>query len=62
MQHYFDQWSYAHPYPEDFRHSIIDFTGVDLNWFFDRGLKQTRASITAFHLKKNRRTTPIPLR
>ena len=35
MHHYFDQWKICHPYVEDFRTSIIQFTHVDLNWFFD---------------------------
>ncbi|HKR03576.1 MAG TPA: M1 family metallopeptidase [Bacteroidia bacterium] len=39
MQHYFNQWKMCHPYPEDFRQSIIDFTKVDLNWFFDQWLE-----------------------
>jgi hypothetical protein len=39
MQHYFDQWKFCHPYFEDFRASIIQFTGVDLNWFFDQWLE-----------------------
>nr|MBA3899225.1 M1 family metallopeptidase [Bacteroidota bacterium] len=39
MQHYFQQWKFCHPYPEDFRNSIIQFTGVDLNWFFDQWLE-----------------------
>ncbi|MFI5218330.1 MAG: M1 family aminopeptidase [Bacteroidia bacterium] len=39
MQHYFNQWKICHPYPEDFRQSIIDFTKVDLNWFFDQWLE-----------------------
>ena len=39
MQHYFKQWKFCHPYPEDFRNSIIQFTGVDLNWFFDQWLE-----------------------
>lgn len=42
MQNYFDQWKFAHPYPEDFRNSIIQFTGVDLNWFFDQWLETTK--------------------
>jgi len=42
MQHYFNQWKFAHPYPEDFRNSIIQFTGVDLNWFFDQWLETTK--------------------
>ncbi len=39
MQHYFKQWKMCHPYPEDFRNSIIHFTRVDLNWFFDQWLE-----------------------
>ena len=39
MQHYFDQWRNCHPYPEDFRRSIIQFTKVDLNWFFDQWIE-----------------------
>ena len=39
MQHYFDQWHMCHPYPEDFRESIIAFTNVDLNWFFDQWIE-----------------------
>lgn len=35
MAHYFDQWKICHPYVEDFKTSIIQFTKVDLNWFFD---------------------------
>lgn len=39
MKHYFNQWKIAHPYMEDFRNSIIQFTDVDLNWFFDQWLE-----------------------
>lgn len=42
MQHYFNQWKFCHPYFEDFRNSIIQFTGVDLNWFFDQWLETTK--------------------
>ncbi|MCD6017781.1 MAG: hypothetical protein K0S53_902 [Bacteroidetes bacterium] len=42
MQHYFYQWKFAHPYPEDFRNSIIQYSGVDLNWFFDQWLETTK--------------------
>jgi hypothetical protein len=42
MQHYFDQWKFAHPYFEDFRASIIQFTHVDLNWFFDEWIETTK--------------------
>lgn len=42
MQHYFNQWKIAHPYPEDFRNSIIQYSDVDLNWFFDQWLETTK--------------------
>jgi hypothetical protein len=42
MQHYFNQWKMCHPYFEDFRNSIINYTKVDLNWFFDQWLETTK--------------------
>jgi hypothetical protein len=42
MQHYFKQWKFCHPYPEDFRNSVIQYTGIDLNWFFDQWLETTK--------------------
>lgn len=36
--HYFEQWKFCHPYVEDFRNSMIQYTHVDLNWFFDEWL------------------------
>lgn len=42
MRHYFDQWKFAHPYFDDFRTSIIRYTKVDLNWFFDQWLETTK--------------------
>jgi hypothetical protein len=42
MQHYFKQWKFCHPYPEDFRNSIIQYIGVDLNWFFDQWLETSK--------------------
>lgn len=42
MQNYFQEWKIAHPYFEDFRNSIIQFTGVDLNWFFDQWFTTTK--------------------
>lgn len=38
MKNYFNQWKVCHPYVEDFRNSVIQFTHVDLNWFFDEWL------------------------
>lgn len=54
MQHYFNQWKFCHPYFEDFRASIIQATGVDLNWFFDQWLetdKKINYAISAFAKK-----------
>jgi aminopeptidase N len=42
MQQYFRQWKICHPYPEDFRNSVIQYTGIDLNWFFDQWLETTK--------------------
>ena len=36
LQNYFNQWKIAHPYWEDFKTSVIQYTDVDLNWFFDQ--------------------------
>lgn len=42
MKHYFNQWKICHPYFEDFRNSIIHYTHIDLNWFFDQWLETTK--------------------
>ena len=42
MKHYFGTWKIAHPYNEDFRNAIIQYTKVDLNWFFDQWLETTK--------------------
>ncbi len=42
FSHYFNQWSFCHPYLDDFRNSIIQYTKVDLNWFFDQWLETTK--------------------
>jgi len=55
MQHYFEQWKFAHPYFEDFRASIIQFTNADLTWFFDQWLETTKTidyKITSIKKKK----------
>ncbi len=40
FKNYFDQWKICHPYWEDFRNSIIQYTNVDLNWFFDTWIEE----------------------
>lgn len=42
MKYYFNKWKFAHPYPEDFRQAIIEYTQTDLNWFFDQWLETTK--------------------
>jgi len=42
MKHYVEKWKFAHPYFEDFREAIIEYTHVDLNWFFDQWLETTK--------------------
>jgi len=42
FRNYFSQWKIAHPYFEDFRNSIIQYTKVDLNWFFDEWLETSK--------------------
>jgi aminopeptidase N len=42
MKYYFNKWKMAHPYPEDFRQSIIEYTQTDLNWFFDQWMETTK--------------------
>lgn len=43
MKHYFNKWKFAHPYPEDFRQAIIEYTKTDLNWFFDQWMETTKS-------------------
>jgi len=43
MKHYVNQWQIAHPYFEDFKASIIQYTHVDLNWFFDQWFETTKS-------------------
>jgi len=42
MKNYAEEWKLCHPYFEDFRNSIIQYTHVDLNWFFDQWLETTK--------------------
>ena len=32
----------AHPYFDDFREAIVEYTKVDLNWFFDQWMETTK--------------------
>lgn len=54
MRHYFHQWKIAHPYIEDFRNSIIQYTHVDLNWFFDQWIETDKRIDYAIACVKHR--------
>jgi hypothetical protein len=61
MKHYFNQWKFAHPYWEDFRNSIINYTKVDLNWFFDQWLTTTETiDYKVQKIKKLKGTSAAP--
>ncbi len=54
MQHYVEKYKFAHPYFEDFREAIIEYTHVDLNWFFDQWLETTKnIDYSIVTIKKN---------
>lgn len=38
ISYYFNKWKFAHPYSEDFRQAVIEYTNRDLVWFFDQWL------------------------
>ena len=42
MSFYFNQWKIAHPYTDDFRNTITEYTQTDLTWFFDQWLESTK--------------------
>jgi hypothetical protein len=42
MKHYVEKYKFAHPYFADFREAIIEYTHVDLNWYFDQWLETTK--------------------
>jgi len=53
MKYYFATWKIAHPYNEDFRNAIIQFTKVDLNWFFDQWLETQKRIDYSVKVKGN---------
>jgi uncharacterized phage-like protein YoqJ len=54
MKHYVAKWKFAHPYFEDFRQSIIEYTHQDLNWFLINGSKPPKQWIMeSSRLKKH---------
>ena len=59
MKHYFNTWKIAHPYNEDFRSAIIQYTNVDLNWFFDQWLDSDKRLDYSVKLKNNQNSDVI---
>ena len=53
MKYYFNTWKIAHPYNEDFRNATIQYTKVDLNWFFDQWLESTKRIDYSVKVKEN---------
>lgn len=43
MAHYFEKWKICHPYWEDFKESIVEYTQADLNWFFDQWFETSKS-------------------
>lgn len=52
MKHYFSKWSFCHPYFEDFRTAITEYTHADLTWFFDQWLETTKTNDYAIQCVK----------
>lgn len=59
MQHYVGQWKICHPYWEDFRQSIIDYTRVDLNGFFDSWIEKNQTIDYAVRSVRTKRDTTV---
>lgn len=63
ISHYFDQWQFCHPYFDDFRNSIIRYSKVDLNWFFDQWLEsQKRIDYSITRVRKTSRNGKYKLK
>lgn len=52
LKDYVAQWKICHPYIEDFRQSIIQSAGTDLNWFFDQWFETTKVADYGVKAKK----------
>jgi aminopeptidase N len=42
IKEYFRRWSFCHPYLDDFRLTVNQYTNTNLNWFFDQWLETTK--------------------
>lgn len=63
MRQYFNQWKFAHPYFEDFKTSVIRFTKVDLNWFFDQWFTTTKTiDYKVTGIRKIKRTDSVEIK
>ena len=54
MQGYFARWRMCHPTVADMRQAFIDFSGTDLNWFFDQWIETDKTIDYSVHRVKGR--------
>lgn len=59
MKHYVKKWTGKHPYPEDFRKAITEYTKADLTWFFDQWMETTK--YIDYKIGKVRKVTNITI-
>jgi hypothetical protein len=60
MKRYFKEWHFKHPYPEDFKKIMLEESGKDLNWFFDKGLNSnTKIDFKIQSVKKQQDVTQV---
>jgi len=62
LRYYFDKWKFRHPYFEDFRQSIIEYTQTNLNWFFDQWLETTKVCDYSIERVRRLKNDSIPYR
>jgi len=54
MRFYFNRWKIGHPYVEDFRQAVHDYTRRDLVWFFDQWFETTK--VCDYGIRKVKKT------
>lgn len=53
MKHYYEQWKFRHPYPEDFQAVMEEVSGKELLWFFNEFQKSAKPVDYAFRSLNN---------
>lgn len=63
MHDYYDNWHFHHPYPEDFRKCMQNYTSKSLDWFFDEILKtEKKIDFKIIKAKTNGNNTDVTIR